>query len=93
MPAGAINSAGWGYVTSLFNVEISLKCVTTGHLPSAPLPIIIREALALKNTFLTGVASGIDPELTPTWTCSPTKPSKNVAILYCPVLGVCFSRR
>ena len=68
IPADAMNSA-WGYVTSLFNVEISLKCVTTGHLPSAPLPIIIREALALKNTFLTGVASGIDPELTPTWTC------------------------
>ena len=70
MPADAINSAGWGYVTFLFNVEISLKCVTTGHLPSAPLPIIIREALALKNTFLTGFASGIDPELTPTWTYS-----------------------
>ena len=68
MPADAINSAGWGYVTSLFNVEISLKCVTTGHLPSAPSPIIIREALALKNAFLTGFASGIDPELTPTWT-------------------------
>ena len=52
-------------MTSLLNVEISLKCVTTGHLRSAPLPIIIREALALKNTL-----SGIDPELTPTWTCS-----------------------
>ena len=63
-------NSGWGYVTSLLNVEISLKCLTTGHLPSAPLPIIIREALALKNTLLTGVASGIDPELTPRWTCS-----------------------
>ena len=94
-------------VTSLLNVEISLKCVTTGHLPSAPLPIIIREALALKNTL-----SGIDPELTPTWTCSlplvrtwtnqagmskalSDKPShpNNFATLYCPVYGVCFSRR
>ena len=105
-------NSGWGYVTSLLNVEISLKCVTTGHLPSAHLPIIIREGLALKNTFLTGVASGIDPELTPTWTCSlplvrtwtnqtgmskalSDKPShpNNFAILYCPVLGVCFSRK
>ena len=58
-------NSGWGYVTSLLNVEISLKCLTTGHLPSAPLPIIIREALALKNTLLTGIASGIDPEFTP----------------------------
>ena len=58
-------NSGWGYATSLLNVEISLKCVTTGQLPSAPLPIIIREALALKNTLF-----GIDPELTPTWTCS-----------------------
>ena len=58
-------NSGWGYATSLLNVEISLKCVTTGQLPSAPWPIIIREALALKNTLF-----GIDPELTPTWTCS-----------------------
>ena len=34
------------------------------------MPIIIRETLALKNTLLTGVASGIDPKLTPTWTFS-----------------------
>ena len=104
-----MNSAR-GYLTSLLNVEISLKCVTTSHLPSAPLPIIIREALALKNTLLTRVASGIEPELTPLWTCSlplvrtwtnqtgmskalSDKPShpNNFAILYCPVLGVCFS--
>ena len=111
IPADAMNSV-WAYVTSLLNVEISLKYVTTGHLPSAHLPIIIREGLALKNTFLTGVASGIDPELTPTWTCSlplvrtwtnqtgmskalwdkPSHPN-NFAILYCPVLGVCFFRR
>ena len=45
-------------VTSLLNVEISLKCVTTGHLPSAPLPNIIREALALKNTLLTRADKG-----------------------------------
>ena len=85
IPADAMNSA-WCYVTSLLNVEISLKCVTTGHFPSSPLSIIIREALALKNTLLTGVASGIDPELTPTWTCSPTKPSKQLCnfILPCP---------
>ena len=106
-----MNSA-WGYLTSLLNVEISLKCVTTSHLPSAPLQIIIREALALKNTLLTRVASGIEPELTPLWTCSlplvrtwtnqtgmskalSDKPShpNNFAILYCPVLGVCFSRK
>ena len=30
-------NSGWGYVISLLNVEISLKCVTTGHLPSAPI--------------------------------------------------------
>ena len=35
-----------------------------------PLSIIIRETLALKNTLLTGVASGIDPKLTPKWTYS-----------------------
>ena len=35
-----------------------------------PLADYHREALALKNTLLTGVASGIDPEFTPTWTCS-----------------------
>ena len=29
-------NSGWGYVT-LLNVEISSKCVTTGHLPSAPI--------------------------------------------------------
>ena len=34
------------------------------------MPIIIRETLALKNSLLTGVASGIDPKLTPTWTFS-----------------------
>ena len=58
-------NSGWGYATSLLNVEISLKCVTTGQLPSAPWPIIITEALALKNTLF-----GIDPELTPTSTCT-----------------------
>ena len=34
------------------------------------MPIIIRETLALKNSLLTGVASGIDPKVTPTWTFS-----------------------
>ena len=42
---------GWGYATSLLNVEISLKCVTTGQLPSALWPIIIREALAHVRTW------------------------------------------
>ena len=101
-------NSGWGYATSLLNVEISLKCVTTGQLPSAPWPIIIREALALKNTLF-----GIDPELMPTWTCSlslvrtwTNQAGMNkalsdlnqaiqttFAILYCPFHGVCFSRR
>ena len=111
IPADAMNS-GWGYVTSLLNVEISLKCVTTGHLPSAHLPIIIREGLALKNTFLLVSLPASIRMLTPTWTCSlplvrtwtnqtgvskalwdkPSHPN-NFAILYRPVLGVCFFRR
>ena len=105
-------NSGWVYVTSLLNVGISLKCVTTGHLLSAPIANYHQRGSSTQNTLLTGVASGIDPEFTPTWTCSlplvrtwtnqagvskalsnKSSHPNNFAILYCPVVGVCFSRR